>query len=104
MRTCTRKPEHLYRSLQEFWVSRASAEQRKGRAGRTGPGLCFRLYARSTFDRLAPFAEPEIRRCPLEGLVLQMKSLGLDDPRYFPYLSPPPPQVGFAATGRPFSA
>lgn len=80
------------RSLQEFWVSHASAEQRKGRAGRTGPGLCFRLYARSTFDRLAPFAEPEIRRCPLEGLVLQMKSLGLDDPRYFPYLSPPPPE------------
>ncbi|CAM9751017.1 unnamed protein product, partial [Laminaria digitata] len=80
------------RSLQEFWVSRASAEQRKGRAGRTGPGLCFRLYARGTFDRLAPFAEPEIRRCPLEGLVLQMKSLGLEDPRYFPYLSPPPPE------------
>eukprot|EP00752_Nemacystus_decipiens_P010692 g9523.t1 len=85
-------PTSGVRSLQEFWVSRASAEQRKGRAGRTGPGLCFRLYARSTFDRLAPFAEPEIRRCPLEGLVLQMKSLGLDDPRYFPYLSPPPPQ------------
>lgn len=73
-------------------MSRASAEQRKGRAGRTGPGLCFRLYARSTFDRLAPFAEPEIRRCPLEGLVLQMKSLGLVDPRHFPYLSPPPPE------------
>lgn len=81
-----------HRSLQEFWVSRASAEQRKGRAGRTGPGVCFRLYARGTFDRLAPFAEPEIRRCPLEGLVLQMKSLGLDDPRHFPYLSPPPPE------------
>ena len=80
------------RSLQEFWVSRASAEQRKGRAGRTGPGVCFRLYARGTFDRLPPFAEPEIRRCPLEGLVLQMKSLGLEDPRCFPYLSPPPPE------------
>ncbi|CBN79814.1 conserved unknown protein [Ectocarpus siliculosus] len=85
-------PASGVRSLQEFWVSRASAEQRKGRAGRTGPGVCFRLYARSTFDRLPPFAEPEIRRCPLEGLVLQMKSLGLDDPRYFPYLSPPPPE------------
>lgn len=81
-------------------MSRASAEQRKGRAGRTGPGLCFRLYARGTFDRLPPFAEPEIRRCPLEGLVLQMKSLGLDDPRYFPYLSPPPPQVGSVGRGR----
>ncbi|CAM9781945.1 unnamed protein product [Scytosiphon promiscuus] len=85
-------PTSGVRSLQEFWVSRASAEQRKGRAGRTGPGTCFRLYARDTFDRLPPFAEPEIRRCPLEGLVLQMKSLGLDDPRYFPYLSPPPPE------------
>ncbi|CAM9551431.1 unnamed protein product, partial [Sphacelaria rigidula] len=85
-------PASGVRSLQEFWVSRASAEQRKGRAGRTGPGLCFRLYANDTFDRLAPFAEPEIRRCPLEGLVLQMKSLGLQDPRLFPYLSPPPPE------------
>ncbi|CAN0145509.1 unnamed protein product, partial [Ectocarpus fasciculatus] len=85
-------PASGVRQAQAFWVSRASAEQRKGRAGRTGPGVCFRLYARSTFDRLPPFAEPEIRRCPLEGLVLQMKSLGLDDPRYFPYLSPPPPE------------
>lgn len=73
-------------------MSRASAEQRKGRAGRTGPGVCFRLYTRDTFDRLSPFAEPEIRRCPLEGLVLQTKSLGLADPRRFPYLSPPPPE------------
>ncbi|CAM9176369.1 unnamed protein product [Choristocarpus tenellus] len=85
-------PRSGVRSLQEFWVSRASAEQRKGRAGRTGPGTCFRLYTPATFDRLPPFAEPEIRRCPLEGLVLQMKSLGMRDPRLFPYLSPPPPE------------
>lgn len=73
-------------------MSRASSEQRKGRAGRTGPGVCFRMYSQATFDRLAPFAEPEIRRCPLEGLVLQMKSLGMHDPRLFPFLSPPPPE------------
>lgn len=78
-------------------MSHASAEQRKGRAGRTGPGVCFRLYSRDTFDRLSPFAEPEIRRCPLEGLVLQMKSLGLTDPRRFPYLSLPPPENLMAA-------
>ena len=38
--------------LQEFWISKASSEQRKGRAGRTGPGVCFRLYAESDYDEL----------------------------------------------------
>ncbi|KAG8143753.1 hypothetical protein E2320_000932 [Naja naja] len=76
--------------LQEFWISRASAEQRKGRAGRTGPGVCYRLYAESDYDNFAPYPVPEIQRVALDALILQMKSMGLGDPRAFPFLEPPP--------------
>ncbi|XP_074786910.1 putative ATP-dependent RNA helicase DHX34 isoform X2 [Athene noctua] len=76
--------------LQEFWISRASAEQRKGRAGRTGPGVCYRLYAESDYDAFAPYPVPEIQRVALDALVLQMKSMKLGDPRNFPFLEPPP--------------
>ncbi|XP_058051146.1 probable ATP-dependent RNA helicase DHX34 isoform X2 [Ahaetulla prasina] len=75
--------------LQEFWISRASAEQRKGRAGRTGPGVCYRLYAESDYDNFAPYPVPEIQRVALDALILQMKSMGLGDPRVFPFLEPP---------------
>uniref|UniRef100_A0A8C0AVS4 Helicase C-terminal domain-containing protein n=1 Tax=Buteo japonicus TaxID=224669 RepID=A0A8C0AVS4_9AVES len=76
--------------LQEFWISRASAEQRKGRAGRTGPGVCYRLYAESDYDAFSPYPVPEIQRVALDALVLQLKSMGLGDPRTFPFLEPPP--------------
>ena len=140
------------RRLQEFWISKASAEQRKGRAGglgfcqtkclfplspvvlyissgaiklrgsllccflncgssldfihfptltfppltpppltsppltspptgRTGPGVCFRMYAESDYDAFEAYATPEIHRVPLNSLVLQMASLQLVDPR-----------------------
>ncbi|CAI5780577.1 probable ATP-dependent RNA helicase DHX34 [Podarcis lilfordi] len=84
-------PKAKLQRLQEFWISRASAEQRKGRAGRTGPGVCFRLYAESDYDAFAPYPVPEIQRVALDALVLQMKSMGLGDPRAFPFLEPPPP-------------
>ncbi|NXO02320.1 DHX34 helicase, partial [Rhinopomastus cyanomelas] len=76
--------------LQEFWISRASAEQRKGRAGRTGPGVCFRLYSQADYEAFAPYPVPEIQRVALHSLVLQLKSMGLGDPRSFPFLEPPP--------------
>ncbi|XP_069063715.1 probable ATP-dependent RNA helicase DHX34 isoform X2 [Pleurodeles waltl] len=57
--------------LQEFWISRASAEQRKGRAGRTGPGVCYRLYAESDYDAFVAYPVPEIQRVALDALVLQ---------------------------------
>lgn len=47
--------------LQEFWISRASAEQRKGRAGRTGPGVCFRMYSQDEYNLFNEFTTPEIK-------------------------------------------
>ncbi|UJR09789.1 hypothetical protein I4U23_014016 [Adineta vaga] len=75
--------------LQEFNISRASAEQRKGRAGRTGPGVCFRLYSEQDYLSFQEYSTPEIRRVPLDSLMLQMISMGLKDPRKFPFVEPP---------------
>ncbi|GLH05301.1 ATP-dependent RNA helicase DHX8 [Gryllus bimaculatus] len=76
--------------LKEFWVSQANAEQRKGRAGRTGPGVCFRLFSEEQYNDLEAFTEPEIHRVPLDSLILQMLALGLPDARQFPFLEAPP--------------
>ena len=76
--------------LKEFWISRASAEQRKGRAGRTGPGVCYRMLGDDEYKALAPYSTPEIQRVPLDSLVLQMTSMGLPDVRKFPFIEPPP--------------
>ncbi len=75
--------------LQEFWISKASAEQRKGRAGRTGPGICFRLYSKENYDEFADYPVPEIQRIPLESIILQIKSLLLGDPRHFDFIEKP---------------
>ncbi|XP_022219514.2 probable ATP-dependent RNA helicase DHX34 isoform X2 [Drosophila obscura] len=75
--------------LKEFWVSKSSAEQRKGRAGRTGPGFCFRLYTQQQFDAFEPYPAPEIYRVPLDNMLLQMVSMGLPDVRAFPFIEPP---------------
>jgi ATP-dependent RNA helicase DHX57 len=67
-------PSTRMQLLLERWVSRASAKQRRGRAGRVAAGRCFRTYTRLTHDRV--FAEhtlPEIKRVPLEGLCLQIQ-------------------------------
>ncbi|KAG8247631.1 DEAH (Asp-Glu-Ala-His) box polypeptide 34 [Homalodisca vitripennis] len=76
--------------LKEFWISRASAEQRKGRAGRTGPGVCYRLYSEEEYSAMSPYTTPEIQRVPLDSLLLQMISMGLPDARKFPFIEPPP--------------
>lgn len=70
-------------------ISKASAEQRKGRCGRTGPGVCYRLYAEQDFERREPFTQPEILRTNLAGVVLQMKHLRLGEPERFPFVEPP---------------
>jgi ATP-dependent helicase HrpA len=71
-------------------ISRASADQRKGRAGRTRSGVCFRLYEKSDFDLRAAYTDPEITRVGLAGAILQMKAIGLGDIESFPLLDPPP--------------
>lgn len=83
-------PKAKMQRLQEFWISRASSEQRKGRAGRTGPGVCYRLYAESDYDAFAPYPVPEIHRVALDSLILQMKSMCLGDPLSFVFIDPPP--------------
>ena len=56
------------------WTSKAAANQRAGRAGRTGPGHCYRLYSSAVFNHDFPqFSPPEITRRPVDDLVLQMK-------------------------------
>ncbi|KAF3180615.1 putative ATP-dependent RNA helicase DHR1 [Orbilia oligospora] len=72
------------------WISKASAAQRSGRAGRTGPGQCYRLYSSAVFERdFDQFAKPEISRMPIEGVVLQMKAMGLNTVVKFPFPTPP---------------
>ncbi|ORY32326.1 P-loop containing nucleoside triphosphate hydrolase protein [Naematelia encephala] len=72
------------------WISKASASQRAGRAGRTGPGHCYRLYSSALYeDHFEKFAKPEILRMPIEGVVLQMKSMNIDQVVNFPFPTPP---------------
>lgn len=61
------------------WVSKAAAEQRAGRAGRTGPGHVYRLYSSAHFnDNFKQHTDPEIANTPLEGVVLLLKAMGVD--------------------------
>lgn len=64
-------------TLQSAWVSRSSERQRRGRAGRCQPGVAFHLYTRSRSEALAPYAQPELLRTPLEDLALQVPPMGL---------------------------
>jgi ATP-dependent RNA helicase DHX37/DHR1 len=72
------------------WISRASAEQRAGRAGRTGPGHCYRLYSSALFTKLDEFSPPEITKAPLDQTILQLKAIGVEDIFKFPYVTRPP--------------
>lgn len=72
------------------WVSKASASQRAGRAGRTGPGHCYRLYSSAVYEQFfANHSVPEIMRTPLEGTVLQLKAMEIDNVVNFPFPTPP---------------
>ena len=70
-------------------VSKAQAAQRSGRAGRMAEGFCFRLYPEVAFDGLAETSPPEILRVNLAHVVLQLKGMGVHDPRTFDFLTPP---------------
>lgn len=71
-------------------VSRAGADQRRGRAGRLGPGHCYRLWAEPETQSLAPFATPEIFSADLAGLLLDCAAWGVTDPTTLTWLDPPP--------------
>ncbi len=70
-------------------ISRASADQRAGRCGRIGPGICIRLFSEDDFASRDDFTEPEIQRTSLASVILQMAALGLGDVESFPFLDPP---------------
>ncbi len=70
-------------------ISRASADQRKGRCGRVGPGVCYRLYSEVDYESRDEFTTPEIRRTNLASVVLQMAALRLGRPDRFPFVEPP---------------
>ncbi|EFJ25900.1 hypothetical protein SELMODRAFT_98495, partial [Selaginella moellendorffii] len=78
---CGKAKETSYDALNKLacllpsWISRAAAHQRRGRAGRVQPGICFHLYPKLMYDAMAQYQLPEILRTPLESLCLQIKSL-----------------------------
>ncbi|XP_043866152.1 pre-mRNA-splicing factor ATP-dependent RNA helicase PRP16 [Drosophila mojavensis] len=78
-------------ALQIYPISQANANQRSGRAGRTGPGQAFRLYTQRQYkDELLPLTVPEIQRTNLANTVLLLKSLGVVDLLQFHFMDPPP--------------
>lgn len=80
---------HAVQRLPVERVSRASAEQRMGRCGRIGPGVCIRLYSAEDFEARPRFTEPEILRSDLAGLLLRLKAIGVEEPLDFPFLDRP---------------
>lgn len=82
-------PKNFTSSLIESSVSKASCNQRKGRAGRTKAGVCYRLYHKKDFDVRAVYTTEEIYRTDLSEVVLRMAELGIKDFYHFDFLSPP---------------
>ena len=77
-------------SFDIMWISKAAADQRAGRAGRTGPGHCYRLYSSSMYSRhMDAFALPEVLTRPLEDVVLAMKAMNISHVASFPFPTPP---------------
>jgi len=75
-------------------ISKASAQQRAGRAGRTKPGKCFRLYTEAAFKKeLIDQTHPEVLRSNLSSTVLELKKLGIDDLVHFDLMDPPAPET-----------
>ncbi|HEY0178585.1 MAG TPA: ATP-dependent RNA helicase HrpA, partial [Dokdonella sp.] len=70
-------------------ISQAAADQRKGRCGRVGPGVCYRLYGEDDYARRPRYTDPEILRSSLAGVILRMLSLKLGDPAEFPFVEAP---------------
>ncbi|XP_023930789.1 ATP-dependent RNA helicase DHX8-like [Lingula anatina] len=79
-------------------ISQAQAKQRAGRAGRTGPGKCYRLYTERAYrDEMLPTQVPEIQRTNLASTVLSLKAMGINDLLAFDFMDPPPMQTLISA-------
>ncbi|KAI9765663.1 MAG: DEAH-box ATP-dependent RNA helicase prp22 [Geoglossum simile] len=79
-------------------ISQAQAKQRAGRAGRTGPGKCFRLYTESAFQsEMLPTSIPEIQRQNLSHTILMLKAMGINDLLHFDFMDPPPTNTTLTA-------
>ncbi|CAI5465710.1 unnamed protein product, partial [Closterium sp. Yama58-4] len=95
---CGKAKETSYDALNKLacllpsWISKASAHQRRGRAGRVQPGICFHLYPKAVYDSLLEFQLPEILRTPLQELCLQIKHLGLGHVQSFLSKAMQPPE------------
>jgi ATP-dependent helicase HrpB len=85
------EPDVALTRLETVRVSRASAEQRRGRAGRTAPGVCYRLWDEPQTAALEPATRPEILAADLSGFVLDLAHWGVADPASLAFLDPPPP-------------
>ncbi|KAI3710655.1 hypothetical protein L2E82_40444 [Cichorium intybus] len=85
-------------------ISQASAKQRAGRAGRTGPGKCYRLYTESAFNNeMSPTSIPEIQRINLGLTTLTLKAMGINDLLSFDFMDPPSPQALISAMEQLYS-
>ncbi|GLT99458.1 hypothetical protein SLE2022_168960 [Rubroshorea leprosula] len=85
-------------------ISQASAKQRAGRAGRTGPGKCYRLYTEAAFrNEMAQTTTPEIQRINLGTTTLTMKAMGINDLLSFDFMDPPSPQALISAMEQLYS-
>ncbi|CAN0914605.1 Probable pre-mRNA-splicing factor ATP-dependent RNA helicase DEAH5 [Linum grandiflorum] len=85
-------------------ISQASAKQRAGRAGRTGPGQCYRLYTESAYlNEMSPTAVPEIQRSNLGLVTLTMKAMGINDVLSFDFMDPPSSQALISAMEQLYS-
>ena len=79
-------------------ISQAQAKQRAGRAGRTGPGKCFRLYTEAAFQsEMLPTSIPDIQRQNLGNTILQLKAIGINDLLHFGFMDPPPTKTMLSA-------
>ena len=76
--------------LETVRASRAAVDQRRGRAGRTEPGVCYRLWDEPQTASLAPYTQPEILSADLSSLVLDLAQWGVGDPATLAFLDPPP--------------
>jgi ATP-dependent helicase HrpB len=92
-------PERGLDKLEVRRISRASATQRAGRAGRTGPGTAVRLWSEREWERMAEFEAPEVRRVDLCATVLELHAWGKSDPREFGWYERPDESILSAAEG-----